>query len=122
VVWLQRRVLVANDPMLIQTSYFSGLRFPDLLGTYLASEEPHVFLARYYGVQIARESEVFEPVILESYEAGLLGVQDGFAALWAEAMIFDTDDEPIGCFSTLLRGDRCRFYIDLSVSDRGQGS
>lgn len=114
VSWFQRLLSVNDSPMLIENSYFSAPRFLDMLEAYNGTEEPLVFVSRQYGLQVARESEAFEPVILESFEASLLGVKLGFPALWVEYVVYDTADIPVAYFTTLMRGDRCRFYVDLT--------
>jgi GntR family transcriptional regulator len=58
--------------------------------------------------------ESFEPVILERDEANLLNVNEGFAALWVESVAFDIAGKPVLYTTSLLRGDRCRFYIELT--------
>ncbi len=117
VVWLQRLLLVNNTPILIETSYFSATRFPNLLEAYDGLEEPHKFAYRHYGLRVTRARETFEPVILEDKEAHLLGTQGGFPALWVEHLAFEAVEKPIAYLTSLLRGDRCRFYTDL-VFDR----
>ena len=116
-VWLQRLLMVNEEPILIETSYFSATRFPDLLETYDGLEEPHKFVAKHYDVKIVRARETFEPVILEDKEAEILGSKGGFPALWVEHIAFEVADKPAACLTSLLRGDRCRFYTDL-VFDR----
>lgn len=113
--WYQRLLSVDGMPILIENTYYSATRFPDLLATYDGMEDARIFISRHYGVQVKRESEVFEPVILEAYEANLLGVKQGFPALWVEYIINDLDDTPVVFGSIVLRGDRCRFYIDLTL-------
>ena len=113
-LWLQRLLLVNESPMLIETSYFSAARFPDLLEIYDGAEEPHKLLYERYGIKIIRVSETLEPVILESQEAGLLGVKGGFPALWVEHIAYDATEKPVAFLTSLLRGDRCRFYTDLT--------
>ena len=98
---------------MIETSYFSAARFPDLLETYDGTEEPHKFVYGRYGIQVTRARETFEPVILEDKEAQLLGVEGGFPALWVEHIAFNAADKPVAFLTSLLRGDRCRFYTDL---------
>ncbi len=112
--WFQRLIQVEDGPILIENLYFSADRFPDLLQTYDGAEDVPLFLRRQYGVQVVRESEVFEPVLLESHEAGLLGVKQGFPALWVEFRVYASGDIPLICGTSVLRGDRCRFYIDLT--------
>lgn len=117
VVWLQRLLQVNETPILIETSYFSAARFPTLLEAYDGLEEPHKFVYKHYGIRVTRARETFEPVILEDKEAQLLGTQGGFPALWVEHLAFEATEKPVAYLTSLLRGDRCRFYTDL-VFDR----
>ena len=58
-------------------------------------------------------------MILETAEAALLGVKSGFPALWVEHLAFDIASNPVAFLSSLalIRGDRCRFYTDLTLSE-----
>jgi len=112
--WLQRLLLVNDVPMLIETSYLSATRFPDLLEVYDGTDEPHLFIYKHYGVKIIRVSETLEPVIMESQEASTLGVKGGFPGLWVEHSAYDAAGKPVAFLTTLLRGDRCRFYTELN--------
>ena len=56
-------------------------------------------------------------MILESAEAAFLGVKSGFPALWVEHLAFDIASNPVAFLSSLMRGDRCRFYTDLTLSE-----
>jgi GntR family transcriptional regulator len=113
-IWLQRLLLVEELPMMIETSYVSAARFPNLLPTYNGAEDLEQFIYQVFGVRIIQENETFEPVILESREAELLGVKSGFPALWVEMLACDELKAPVIYRTSLLRGDRCRFYIDLT--------
>ena len=112
--WLQRLLLVNDVPMLIETSYFSATRFPDLLEAYDETDEPHLFIYKHYGVKIVRASETLEPVIMEGHEARILGVKRGFPALWVEHIAYEATGKPVAFLTILLRGDRCRFYTELN--------
>ncbi len=116
-VWFQRLLMINAVPMLIESAYFSTARYPELLESYDGSDAPHRFIYQHYGVQVTRAHEVFEPVILESAEAALLGVKSGFPALWVEHLAFDIASNPVAFLSSLMRGDRCRFYTDLTLSE-----
>ena len=111
--WLQRLLLVNDAPMLIETAYFPAERFPALIDLYDGASEWREFVHSRYGVRIVRARETFEPVILEEPEAELLGVKGGFPALWVEHMAYDEAETPAIYLTSLLRGDRCRFYTDL---------
>jgi GntR family transcriptional regulator len=115
VTWLQRLLLVNEAPMFIENFYFNIQDFPGLLEDYDEKEEPFELIAQQYGIKIVKASEAFEPVILESYEAKLLGVKKGSPALWVEYIAKDIANKPAAFITILMRGDRCRFYTDLSL-------
>jgi GntR family transcriptional regulator len=115
IIWIQRLVLVNQEPIMIETCQLSAERFPGLLDIHSdPNEDLEDVLLRQYQVSISEERETFEPVILEECEAELLGVKKGFPALWVEAVAFTTKAIPVMARSNLLRGDRCRFYVDLT--------
>jgi GntR family transcriptional regulator len=116
VVWLQRLWLVNEFPMMIETLYLPAGRFSGLLIHYEIAQSLEAFIDSHYNIQITAETEVFEPVILESAEAQLLGVRSGFPALWVEAIACDAYQRPMLVRNSLLRGDRCRFYVDLTLN------
>jgi GntR family transcriptional regulator len=116
VVWLQRLWLVNEFPMMIETLYLPAGRFSGLLIHYEIAKSLEAFIDSHYNIQITTETEVFEPVILESAEAQLLGVRSGFPALWVEAIACDAYQRPMLVRNSLLRGDRCRFYVDLTLN------
>jgi GntR family transcriptional regulator len=116
VIWVQRLLLVNGAPMVIESCYLPQGRFPDFLAAYDSDEHPHRFIYERYGVQVVGGSDAFEPVILEGREAALLGVKRGFPALWVEQVCLDGEGRPVAFCSSLLRGDRCRFYMGLASS------
>lgn len=113
-VCVERLLLVNDLPMIIESAYFPAERFPALMVNYQGEPEILGFVNQRYDAKLSRVSEAFEPVILESHEARLLGVKRGFPALWVEYTAFDTADTPLAFITALLRGDRCRFYADLT--------
>ncbi len=56
--WLRCLVSVNEEPILIETSYFSAGRFPGLLETYPGGEQPFKFALREYGIRVARAREI----------------------------------------------------------------
>jgi GntR family transcriptional regulator len=114
VVWIQRLLLVDEAPMLIESAYFPAERFRGMGGAFDPSRDVRAFVAERYNVRITRESETFEPVILEPQEAGLLGVEPGSPGLWIEHLACEANGRPVAWLTGLVRGDRCRFYSDLT--------
>lgn len=122
VIWLQRLLSVNAFPMVIETCYLPAARFPGLVTHYTAAQDLEEYLVRHHHVRISGEHEMFEPVILESNEAHLLGVEKGFPALWVEAIGRDESGNAVVYRTSLLRGDRCRFYVDLKLNGHGESS
>jgi GntR family transcriptional regulator len=112
--WLRRLLRVNGQPSVIETSYLSSVRFAGLFDHFDEHEDLNKLLFQHYGVKIIKVDESFEPVILERDEANLLNVNEGFAALWVESVAFDIAGKPVLYTTSLLRGDRCRFYIELT--------
>ena len=113
VEWLQRLMQVNHSPMLIETSYFSRAPLHGLTGMLDISKNLRAIMESA-GVQILRAQEAFEPVILEEDEANQLGVESGAPALWVEHQVYDFGDAPVAYITILIRGDRCRFYTDIT--------
>lgn len=113
-VWIQRLMQVNNSPMLIETSYVSDAICPDLFEFDDSTRGLRELLLGSCNIQIARAHETFEPVILEDDEAIQLGVKGGTPALWVEHLAFDLQDAPVAYITALIRGDRCRFYTDIT--------
>jgi GntR family transcriptional regulator len=114
VFWCQRLWLVNDFPMMIETLYLPVDRFPDVAEKYQECESLERFIEQHYSVRIIREDEVFEPVIMDRAEAELLGAKSGSPALWVEVVARDAALAPVMVRTDLLRGDRCRFYVDLT--------
>jgi GntR family transcriptional regulator len=117
IVWIQRLVEICGEPIMIETCQLPADRFPELADTFSDPDQDLAdLLIRQYRISISEERETFEPVILEESEAALLGVKQGFPALWVEAVAYDSKTVPVMARSNLLRGDRCRFYVDLAFA------
>ena len=83
-ICVERLLLVNDSPMIIESAHVPTERFPTLIADYQGEAEILSFVNQHYDAKLNRVSEVFEPVILEGHEAGLLGVKRGFPALWVE--------------------------------------
>jgi GntR family transcriptional regulator len=64
------------------------------------------------GLRVTRAHEIFRPVALSGYEARLLAVPSGAAALQVERTSY-SGGQPIEWRHTLARGDQFTFAVDL---------
>jgi GntR family transcriptional regulator len=113
VVALRRLRSADDEPMMLETSWLPVRRFPGLVDRDLEHARLYDVLADEYGVRPSRAREEFEPVLLSSDDARLLGKHTGDPALLLERVAFDAEGRPIEFCRSVVRGDRCRYFVEL---------
>ena len=113
VVALRRLRSADDESMMLETSWLPVRRFPGLVDRDLEHARLYDVLADEYGVRPSRAREEFEPVLLSSDDARLLGKHTGDPALLLERVAFDAEGRPIEFCRSIVRGDRCRYFVEL---------
>jgi GntR family transcriptional regulator len=109
-----RRLRSADDePLMLETSWLPERRFPRLVERDFEHQRLYDVLASAYGARPARAREEFEPVLLTSDEASLLGKHAGDPGLLLERIAYDPEGRPIEFCRSVVRGDRCRYFVEL---------
>jgi GntR family transcriptional regulator len=98
---------------MLETSWLPERRFPGLVTLDFEHRRLYDVLLAEYGVRPARAREEFEPVLLTSEEAHLLGKHAGDPGLLLERIAYDPDGRPIEFCRSIVRGDRCRYFVEL---------
>ena len=114
-LFVERLLLADGDPFLLEQAYLPAERFPGLLNSNLESSSLYQLLNDRYGTAVARSRETFEPVVLRSREAALLGLKPRTPALLVEGTSFSDQGTPIEFSRTYVRGDRSRYFIERTV-------
>jgi len=114
-IYLERLRLAGGDPLLLEQVHLSAGRFPGLLAFDFERHSLYDILTERYGVRIARAKEAFEPVLLRTREARLLGLKPRSPALLLEGVAYSAEGDPIESARTYLRGDRSRYYVERSI-------
>ncbi|HHY46735.1 MAG TPA: GntR family transcriptional regulator [Firmicutes bacterium] len=112
VVRLVRLRLANGEPLIYETSYLPDHLVPGLTVERVKARPLYDILTEDYGLNPTRAKESFEPVILDAREAKALGVAKGAPALLLERLAF-AGNIPVEFCHELVRGDRCRFYVEL---------
>jgi len=109
---------IENDPISIETNYIPR----KMLGDNGLSEQLHahlrggnslyLFLNKNIGVNITRAHQVFEPIILEEEEQGMLDCEGNMAGLLIYRTTY-SGTTPIEFVKVIHRGDRCKFEMEL---------
>jgi GntR family transcriptional regulator len=110
------RLRLANDEIImLETTYLPFERFKDLTIEDVKQFPLYTLLEQKYGITIDRAIEFFEPIIVESSsESKLLKVKAGSPALYLERVGSLANGEPIELSQSIVRGDRSRYYVELS--------
>lgn len=110
------RIKFANDePLYLEHFYLSYKIFPDLSRDELNLSSLYDLLRNKYGVKIAIAKQFLEPVVVDEYEAKVLGIRKGSPAMMYEGVIYTEKEKPILLSRDIIRGDRCRYYFELIV-------
>jgi GntR family transcriptional regulator len=110
---LVRVRLVDGEPLMIENTYLSQERFPDLAHADLSNGSLYSFLSEQYQVDIVALDQSLEPILLTDWEAGLLGVGPGSPAILSEIVGLSADGVPMEYTWSVTRGSRGRFYFHV---------
>lgn len=115
------RVRLADDePIMLETSYLSHARFPDLTEAGLGNHSLYEFIRRHYHTTLVAVDQTLEPTLLSVLEAELLEAEPGSPALLSEVLAFTTEDTPIEYSRAVTRGDKCKFLFRFREGDTGK--
>ena len=95
--------------------YLSCKMVPDLSRDELNLPSLYDLLRNKYKVKIAIAKQFLEPVVVDEYEAKVLGINKGSPAMMFEGIVYTKDEKPILLSRDIIRGDRCRYYFELIV-------
>lgn len=107
------RVRMADDaPILLETSYLSTQRFPNLQDEpSLANGSLYALLAERYGELVVNMDQTLKPVLLSEAEAGYLDALPGSPAIASDIVAFNDEGEPVEYSWSVTSGDKCEFYF-----------
>ncbi|HHY47908.1 MAG TPA: GntR family transcriptional regulator [Firmicutes bacterium] len=109
------RVRLANgEPVVIEKSYIPLSICPDLVARDFPGKL-YDLLKQGYGISLDEAETYVEPVVLDSFEAELLGVRRGMPALLLTRINFQKDGKPVVLTKSVVRGDRCKLMVHTST-------
>lgn len=108
---LVRVRLVDGEPLMLETTYLSQARFPDLPQADLSDGSLYEFLNKHCQVNVVALDQVLEPTLLTDREAGLLDVRRRAPAILSEIVGFTSDGMPIEYTWSVTCAGRGRFYF-----------
>jgi len=113
VLRIRRLKKAAGAPMLIETTFIPPDTAPGVEHADLSRSLFRVLRDRY-AIVLRQSDETFRPVFLDSLEAELLGQPVGALAMLNERVSYAESSVPVLYAKSLIRGDMCKTYIDLT--------
>jgi GntR family transcriptional regulator len=111
-----KRLRCANDdPYILESSFIPKSVVTDIEHLKKVGEiSLYDLFAQQFKVVVSRAKEAFEPVLIRAEESGYLQTKEGRPALLLERIAYDTVERPVEFCISIVRGDRCRFYTELT--------
>lgn len=113
VMRLLRLRLVDNEPLMLETSFLSLDRFPDLLRDDFAVRSLYDILTIRYCLHIVELDQTLQPVLITDYEAELLDSTAGNPAMLLEVVALAGEGDPFEFSKAIVRGDKCQYYFRM---------
>ncbi|TKJ47205.1 GntR family transcriptional regulator [Candidatus Aerophobetes bacterium Ae_b3a] len=105
--------LVNGEPLYLETIIIPVKLCPNLHLKDIGSKSLNDILRNEYKISLIKAKECFEPIIIDDYEAQILGVKNGVPALLLEHTTYTTKNQVVLFSNGIIRGDRCRYYTEL---------
>lgn len=114
VLHLHRLRFIAQEPILIVSSYLPKYLVPEMQKNDFTHKSLYQVLRSDYGLKIDKVKRGIEAVAATEKEAKLLQVELGAPLLQIESTSYTPDGKPVEYFIAKRRGDRTRFEFELS--------
>ena len=109
---LHRTILADQEPLLLFKSWLPADLFPGLLSRGLENRSIPSVLGDYH-ISVTSQHKEVEVTILDLEEAKLLGTSAGSPGLLVTYLSYMNGLKPFEYRRMLVRGDRCKYYVDL---------
>jgi GntR family transcriptional regulator len=106
---LTRLRLIDGEPVTIENSFLNYNRFPSFSEHDFSKESLYSVIEQDYNRQITKGEERIGIAYATTYEAELLGIEEGQAVFYLTGVVYDEQDEPIEYFKSIVRADKIRF-------------
>lgn len=113
IIAIKRLRLADGEPMALETCHLAYDNFKEILDENLENRSLYQFLEKRFDLKLNKAVQVIEPGIARAEVARLLHIRPGDPILILERTTFDQYDNPVEFVSSLYRGDRYKFVVEL---------
>ncbi|WP_313799132.1 GntR family transcriptional regulator [Cytobacillus sp.] len=115
VIEMKRLRCANNEPYILESSFIpkSVVSTIDQLKN-VGEISLYDLFAQQFNIVVTKAKEAFEPVLIRPEESEYLQTDVGRPALLLERTAYDMNGMPVEFCISIVRGDRCRFYTELT--------
>ncbi|EKN65259.1 transcriptional regulator [Neobacillus bataviensis LMG 21833] len=115
VIEMKRLRCANNEPYILESSFIPKhvVSDPEQL-KHVGEISLYDLFSQQFNIVVSRAKEAFEPVLIRAEESELLQTEEGKPALLLERTAYDVSGMPVEFCISIVRGDRCRFYTELT--------
>lgn len=115
VIEMKRLRCANNEPYILESSFIPKKLIKDTEQLKKVGEiSLYDLFAEQFNIVVTRAKEAFEPVLIRVDESEFLQTEEGRPALLLERTAYDVSGLPVEFCISIVRGDRCRFYTELT--------
>lgn len=115
VIEMKRLRCADNEPYILESSFIPKRVVSDIEQLKKVGEiSLYDLFSQQFNTVVTRAKEAFEPVLIREDESKHLQTEAGRPALLLERTAYDLGGMPVEFCISIVRGDRCRFYTELS--------
>jgi GntR family transcriptional regulator len=115
VVEMKRLRCANNEPYILESSFIPKNLISNMEQLKKVGEiSLYDLFTQEFNIVVTRAKEAFEPVLIRSEESEYLQTEEGLPALLLERIAYDVNGVPVEFCRSIVRGDRCRFYTELT--------
>ncbi|MEH7352392.1 GntR family transcriptional regulator [Neobacillus drentensis] len=115
VIEMKRLRCANNEPYILESSFIPKNLISNMEQLKKVGEiSLYDLFTQEYNIVVTRAKEAFEPVLIRSEESEYLQTEEGLPALLLERTAYDVNGVPVEFCRSIVRGDRCRFYTELT--------
>ncbi|PFW58531.1 GntR family transcriptional regulator [Bacillus wiedmannii] len=115
VIEMKRLRCAEDEPFILESSFIPKHVVTDIEQLKRVGEiSLYDLFSQHFNTVVTRANEAFEPVLIRADESKYLQTEEGRPALLLERTAYDINGVPVEFCISIVRGDRCRFYTELT--------
>ncbi|MBS4192057.1 GntR family transcriptional regulator [Bacillus sp. FJAT-49705] len=115
VIEMKRLRCANNEPYILESSFIPKHVVSDPEQLKKVGEiSLYDLFSQQFNIVVTSAKEAFEPVLIRADETEYLQTEEGRPALLLERTAYDITGKPVEFCISIVRGDRCRFYTELT--------